>query len=348
MAARGDAAGGTGRPRRVVGPGAHPRQPAALRAELPDRAPRRVRPGGPGLGRPGELAGADRRPRRVLGPAAARSPPCWSRTCTRITTACPARCARQSGAWIGMHEREDAMLAGFGLPGRPGGDRPAYLRWCGAPEEHMGRMTAEGQRGAAAAMARSAMARADRLLAARRPGRRARAPAARRLDARALARAPVLPRRDARAAAHRRPRAAAHHAQRLRLRPGVPTRSPPTWTRLSDCARQRRGRCCPPTSTGSPAWTSGSTPSGTTTLSGSRRRRPSSGSGTARHTAWSVARQVTWSRPWGQLSAFQHQAALGEVVAHLRHLSSLRAVTCAAVSGSRALAAGGRAHLNAD
>jgi hypothetical protein len=57
------------------------------------------------------------------------------------------------------------------------------------------------------------------------------------------------------------------------------------------------------------------------------------GSGTARHTAWQVARQVTWSRPWSQLSALQHQAALGEVVAHLRHLLSLRAVTCAAVSG---------------
>jgi glyoxylase-like metal-dependent hydrolase (beta-lactamase superfamily II) len=57
------------------------------------------------------------------------------------------------------------------------------------------------------------------------------------------------------------------------------------------------------------------------------------GSGTARHTAWQIARQVSWSRPWGQLSTFQHQAALGEVVAHLRHLRSLRAVSYAAVSG---------------
>jgi hypothetical protein len=57
------------------------------------------------------------------------------------------------------------------------------------------------------------------------------------------------------------------------------------------------------------------------------------GSGAARFTAWQVARQVTWSRPWGQLSTFQHQAALGEVVAHLRHLRALRTVSCAAVSG---------------
>jgi hypothetical protein len=42
---------------------------------------------------------------------------------------------------------------------------------------------------------------------------------------------------------------------------------------------------------------------------------------------------VTWSRPWSSLSPFQHQAALGEVVAHLRHLRSLRAVSCAAVGG---------------
>ena len=57
------------------------------------------------------------------------------------------------------------------------------------------------------------------------------------------------------------------------------------------------------------------------------------GSGPAGHTAWQVARQVTWSRPWGQLSTFQHQAALGEVVAHLRYLRSQREVTCAPVSG---------------
>ena len=48
------------------------------------------------------------------------------------------------------------------------------------------------------------------------------------------------------------------------------------------------------------------------------------------------------------LSAFQHQAALGEVVAHLRHLLSQRAVTCAAVSGVGLSQPGRRASLNAD
>jgi glyoxylase-like metal-dependent hydrolase (beta-lactamase superfamily II) len=36
--------------------------------------------------------------------------------------------------------------------------------------------------------------------------------------------------------------------------------------------------------------------------------------------AWQVALRVSWSRPWDQLGPFQHQAALGEVSAHLRHL----------------------------
>ena len=50
-------------------------------------------------------------------------------------------------------------------------------------------------------------------------------------------------------------------------------------------------------------------------------------------TAWQVAMQVSWSRGWDELSAFQHQAALGEVVAHLRHLRSQRIITCADADG---------------
>ena len=36
---------------------------------------------------------------------------------------------------------------------------------------------------------------------------------------------------------------------------------------------------------------------------------------------------------WDELSASQHRAALGEVVAHLRHLRSRRLVTCADAGG---------------
>jgi hypothetical protein len=53
----------------------------------------------------------------------------------------------------------------------------------------------------------------------------------------------------------------------------------------------------------------------------------------AAQSAWKVATQVSWSRGWDELSALQHQAALGEVVAHLRHLRSRRTVTCAEADG---------------
>lgn len=39
-------------------------------------------------------------------------------------------------------------------------------------------------------------------------------------------------------------------------------------------------------------------------------------------TAWQVASQVTWSRAWSELASFQRQAAIGEVLSHLRQLQS--------------------------
>lgn len=38
--------------------------------------------------------------------------------------------------------------------------------------------------------------------------------------------------------------------------------------------------------------------------------------------AWQVAVGVTWSRPWADLVSFQRQAAIGEVLSHLRHLQA--------------------------
>jgi glyoxylase-like metal-dependent hydrolase (beta-lactamase superfamily II) len=49
--------------------------------------------------------------------------------------------------------------------------------------------------------------------------------------------------------------------------------------------------------------------------------------------AWQVAAQVTWSRPWSQMSGFPQQAALGEVVAHLRHMERHGQATLAEVDG---------------
>jgi glyoxylase-like metal-dependent hydrolase (beta-lactamase superfamily II) len=39
-------------------------------------------------------------------------------------------------------------------------------------------------------------------------------------------------------------------------------------------------------------------------------------------TAWQVATGVTWSRAWSELASFQRQAAVGEVLSHLRQLQS--------------------------
>jgi glyoxylase-like metal-dependent hydrolase (beta-lactamase superfamily II) len=40
-------------------------------------------------------------------------------------------------------------------------------------------------------------------------------------------------------------------------------------------------------------------------------------------TAWQIAEGVTWSRAWSELVSFQRQAAVGEVLSHLRYLQSL-------------------------
>jgi hypothetical protein len=49
---------------------------------------------------------------------------------------------------------------------------------------------------------------------------------------------------------------------------------------------------------------------------------------------WQVAERVTWSRGWDQLSGFPRQAALGEVIAHLRHLQSRGEAECAEPDGT--------------
>ena len=46
------------------------------------------------------------------------------------------------------------------------------------------------------------------------------------------------------------------------------------------------------------------------------------GAGSGGLTAWQIATGVTWSRPWSELASFQRQAAVGEVLSHLRYLQS--------------------------
>ena len=44
-----------------------------------------------------------------------------------------------SGAWVGMHEREDAFLELRGDRGMMRDGMQMYLRWCGAPDSHLER-----------------------------------------------------------------------------------------------------------------------------------------------------------------------------------------------------------------
>ncbi|WP_299521075.1 MBL fold metallo-hydrolase [uncultured Serinicoccus sp.] len=41
-----------------------------------------------------------------------------------------------------------------------------------------------------------------------------------------------------------------------------------------------------------------------------------------RCSAWEVAAQLSWARPWGQIHGFQKRAALGETLSHLHHLEA--------------------------
>ncbi len=50
-------------------------------------------------------------------------------------------------------------------------------------------------------------------------------------------------------------------------------------------------------------------------------------------TAWQVATGVTWSRAWSDLVSFQRQAAVGEVLSHLRYLQAERQAAESDVDG---------------
>ncbi|WP_160573972.1 MBL fold metallo-hydrolase [Actinomadura physcomitrii] len=232
----------------------------------------------------------------------------------------------QSGAWIGMHEHEDAQLARFARP--DWNDSTAhYMRWCGSPEEHIRWMTADGYGGAAAAMAR-----ADRLLA---HGDLVDVPGVRLRAVWTPGHSPghlcfhdethdllltgdhVLPRITPNiSASHPDSDPLADYLESLKelrktaakeVLPAHEYRFAGLDARLDDLRDHHIERL--------------------------EEAAVIVGSAPGRHTAWQVARRVTWSRQWSQLSAVQHQAALGEVVAHLRHLQSLGTVTCATVSG---------------
>jgi glyoxylase-like metal-dependent hydrolase (beta-lactamase superfamily II) len=222
--------------------------------------------------------------------------------------------AADSGAWIGMHQREDQFLTGHADTGaiRDGVDQ--FLRWAGAPAEY--RAEAAGRRGA---MSRGPMARADKLIG---HGELIDAPG---LTLRAVwtpGHSPghlcfhdethdllltgdhVLPRITPNISAYDLTSSPledylASLASLRGMQPGevLPAheyRFADLDSRLEDLAEHHEERVA------EISRVLGKEPGG--------------------QPAWAVAAQVTWSRPWSQMAGFPLQAALGEVVAHLRHL----------------------------
>jgi glyoxylase-like metal-dependent hydrolase (beta-lactamase superfamily II) len=236
----------------------------------------------------------------------------------------------RSGAWIGMHEREDAWLAR--MTGQDFDRRrewAAYQRWCGAPGWH-GEDLAAARRSAGQVRP---MARADRTIGhgdlVDAPGLRLRAVWTpghspghlcfhhETLDL-LLTGDHVLPRITPNISGYdRRSSPLADYLRSLdvlrgiqpgEVLPGHEYRFADLDARLDSLAAHHAERLAE--------------------VAGVLTAAPDGMS------AWQVAEQVTWSRGWDQLSGFPRQAALGEVLAHLRHLHDHGTATCAEVEGT--------------
>lgn len=235
----------------------------------------------------------------------------------------------KTGAWIGMHEREDALLSMFARPDPSLGLR-GYLRWCGAPEEHVRRF-AEARENQVSRR-RGGMARPDRHLAhgdlADLPGLRLRAvwtPGHSpghlcfhdETHGLLLTGDHVLPRIT--------PNISAYDLTSEPLNDYLDSLAKLSGLEPAEVLPAHEYRF-----------------SGLDARLDALRAHHAERLGealailrahAAPQSAWQVATQVSWSRPWDQLGSFQHQAAVGEVVAHLRHLSSQHLAACTDADG---------------
>jgi glyoxylase-like metal-dependent hydrolase (beta-lactamase superfamily II) len=221
----------------------------------------------------------------------------------------------QSGAWIGMHEREDAWLAGLAEQGAVRAGMAAYMRLSGAPPEHLAALAARQH----TVGPPSRMARADRTLTHGDlldvPGLTVRAiwtpghspgHLCFHLPDRGLLLTGdhVLPRITPNVSVYNLDSsplddyldslAALRGISPAEVLPAHEYRFTDLDARLDVLAEHHQER-----------------------LDEVRQALASAPDGLP---AWQVALRVSWSRTWDELGPFQHQAALGEVSAHLRHL----------------------------
>jgi glyoxylase-like metal-dependent hydrolase (beta-lactamase superfamily II) len=221
----------------------------------------------------------------------------------------------QSGAWIAMHEREDAWLAGLAEPSDIRAGMLSYMRLSGAPPEHLAELSARQPAGGPG----RGMARADRTLTHGDlidvPGLEMRAiwtpghspgHLCFHLESRGLLLTGdhVLPRITPNISVYDLTSsplddyldslAALRGIESGEVLPAHEYRFTDLDARLDALAEHHQERLDEVSQALS------AVPDGLS--------------------AWQVALRVSWSRPWDQLGPFQHQAALGEVSAHLRHL----------------------------
>lgn len=230
----------------------------------------------------------------------------------------------QSGAWIGMHEREDELLTRMAFAGDEQQHWSAFLRWCGAPAEHIEELISfrrDGRRPAAMARADRTIAHGDlvdvaglRLRAlwtpGHTPGHLCFHDETRNL---LLTGDHVLPRITPNISAfdeQSRPLAdylrsldSLHGIRPADVLPAHEYRFTDLDSRLDAISAHHAER-----------------------LAEIRQVLQAAPGGLS---AWQVAERVTWSRGWDQLSGFPRQSALGEVLAHLRQLQSSGTAQCA-------------------
>lgn len=227
------------------------------------------------------------------------------------------RVSELTGAWVGMHPAEDAFLAARGADAMRNGIEK-YLHWCGAPASHLDELVTSRQHTAQI----GPMVRADRLI---EHGDLVDAPGLRIRAVWTPGHTPghlcfhdethdvlltgdhVLPRITPNVSSYDLTSNPLHDylasLDTLRgIQPGevLPAheyRFTDLDSRLAYLAEHHRERLAE-----AERGLVEAEPAGTT--------------------AWQAATGVTWSRPWADLASFQRQAAIGEVLSHLRYLQA--------------------------
>ncbi len=240
----------------------------------------------------------------------------------------------QSGAWVGMHPAEDAFLERRGNQDLMRDGIQMYLRWCGAPPSHLEELVASRQHVGQMAP----MVRAERLIEhgdlIDAPGLRLRAvwtpghtpghlcfyDEARDL---LLTGDHILPRITPNISSYDlasnplddylNSLVKLGGIQPREVLPAHEYRFTDLDSRLADLAEHHRERLAE-----------------TMDIVAGHARAGHDPAGLA---AWQIAIGVTWSRAWADLASFQRQAAIGEVLSHLRQLQSRGLVTQVDVDG---------------